>query len=219
MKRKFIAGILCCMIVCSMTACGTPAPDDSQNISGSESISGEVETDTNVSTPAPESNQQTNTESTDTGNVDTNTTDKKDPTSSTEQNTATVVPIYFEGDRAEILRQKVLLGRDNYYRKVSDDYYEMVLGVTDINNFDYLFQTDKKYYTQEDFSSCSDDILKLAKNEIYARHGRMFVDKELYEYFLTRMWYEPQYTPEDFDDGCLNDYERANLKILIDLGA
>ncbi|MCI9362558.1 MAG: YARHG domain-containing protein [Hungatella sp.] len=34
-----------------------------------------------------------------------------------------------------------------------------------------------------------------------------------------RVWYEPIYVPEEFDDSCLNDYERANLELLLELGA
>ena len=66
---------------------------------------------------------------------------------------------------------------------------------------------------------CPEMILKLAKNEIYARHGRVFIDEDLYEYFLTRMWYEPIYTPEEFDESCFNDCEKANLELLLSLGA
>lgn len=129
-----------------------------------------------------------------------------------------VEPVYFEGDRDEILTQKLLLGRGNSYCKIAGDFFEHE-GITDINNFDFLFYTDTVYYTAEDFAECSDSILKLVKNEIFARHGRMFLDQKLYTYFLTRMWYEPKYTPEEFDDSCLNDCERANLKVLLDLGA
>ncbi len=130
-----------------------------------------------------------------------------------------VEPIYFEGSEREILNQKIALGKDNRYVDIAGDFSEHVQGVTDINNYDYLFHTDTVYYTAEDFADCSNTILKLTKNEIYARHGRMFLDKELYTYFLTRMWYEPKYTPEEFNDSCLNDCERANLKLLLDLGA
>lgn len=217
MKRKLIAGLLCCMIVCSIVACGNPAQGETANIPGNETLSGEVEHDTNGSTPTPESNQQTNTESTDVDNADTNVADNKDTTSSTEQNTSTVVPIYFEGNNDEILRQKAALTKDSYYRQITSDYLEHVCGITDIHNYDYLFQTDQKYYTAEDFVDCSKDLLLVAKNEIYARHGRMFENEDLYLHFLSKMWYVPRFTPEEFDESWLNVYEKANLKLLIKL--
>ena len=112
------------------------------------------------------------------------------------------------------------LGRENYYAQVAGDFFEHVKGHTDINNYDQLFRhTADRYFTAEDFADCSEDILKLAKNEIYARHGRMFLDREIYEYFLTRMWYEPTYAPEEFDESCLNEYEKANIELLVSLGA
>ena len=141
-------------------------------------------------------------------------------TTSASESTRSVEPVYFEGSNQEVLYQKMALGRENYYAQVAGDFFEHVKGHTDINNYDQLFRhTADRYFTAEDFADCSEDILKLAKNEIYARHGRMFLDREIYEYFLTRMWYEPTYAPEEFDESCLNEYEKANIELLVSLGA
>ena len=136
------------------------------------------------------------------------------------ESTRSVEPVYFEGSNQEVLYQKMALGRENYYAQVAGDFFEHVQGITDINNYDQLFpQTAERYFTAEDFADCPEDILVLAKNEIYARHGRMFLDREIYKYFLTRMWYEPTYAPEEFDESCLNEYEKANIELLVSLGA
>ena len=136
------------------------------------------------------------------------------------ESTRSVEPVYFEGSEGDILDQKMALGRENYYAQVAGDFFEHVQGITDINNYDQLFpQTAERYFTAEDFADCPEDILVRAKNEIYARHGRMFLDREIYEYFLTRMWYEPTYAPEEFDESCLNEYEKANIELLVSLGA
>ena len=136
------------------------------------------------------------------------------------ESTRSVEPVSFEGSEGDILDQKMALGRENYYAQVAGDFFEHVQGITDINNYDQLFpQTAERYFTAEDFADCPEDILVLAKNEIYARHGRMFLDREIYEYFLTRMWYEPTYAPEEFDESCLNEYEKANIELLVSLGA
>ena len=141
-------------------------------------------------------------------------------TTSASESTRSVEPVYFEGSEGDILDQKMALGRENYYAQVAGDFFEHVQGITDINNYDQLFpQTAERYFTAEDFADCPEDILVLAKNEIYARHGRMFLDREIYEYFLTRMWYEPTYAPEEFDESCLNEYEKANIELLVSLGA
>ena len=141
-------------------------------------------------------------------------------TTSASESTRSVEPVYFEGSNQEVLYQKMALGRENYYAQVAGDFFEHVQGITDINNYDQLFpQTAERYFTAEDFADCPEDILVLAKNEIYARHGRMFLDREIYKYFLTRMWYEPTYAPEEFDESCLNEYEKANIELLVSLGA
>ena len=141
-------------------------------------------------------------------------------TTSASESTRSVEPVYFEGDIGEIRSQKMKLAEGNHYCESSNDYFENVLGDTGVSNSYELFpQTAERYFTAEDFADCPEDILVLAKNEIYARHGRMFLDREIYEYFLTRMWYEPTYAPEEFDESCLNEYEKANIELLVSLGA
>jgi hypothetical protein len=51
--------------------------------------------------------------------------------------------------------------------------------------------------------------LKVLRNELYARHGRVFKDPELQKYFLAQPWYKPD---PDFKDDQLNEIEAANLK-------
>ena len=139
---------------------------------------------------------------------------------SASESTRSVEPVYFEGDIGEIRSQKMKLAEGNHYCESSNDYFENVLGDTGVSNSYELFpQTAERYFTAEEFADCPEDILVLAKNEIYARHGRMFLDREIYEYFLTRMWYEPTYAPEEFDESCLNEYEKANIELLVSLGA
>ena len=141
-------------------------------------------------------------------------------TTSASESTRSVEPVYFEGDIGEIRSQKMKLAEGNHYCESSNDYFENVLGDTGVSNSYELFpQTAERYFTAEDFADCPEDILVLAKNEIYARHGRMFLDREIYKYFLTRMWYEPTYAPEEFDESCLNEYEKANIELLVSLGA
>jgi hypothetical protein len=50
--------------------------------------------------------------------------------------------------------------------------------------------------------------LRVLRNEVYARHGRIFKDPELQKYFLAQSWYKPN---PDFKDEQLNEIEAANL--------
>jgi hypothetical protein len=104
-----------------------------------------------------------------------------------------------------------------YYSEIID-YWENVREVRDISNvMEPLFETDRKYYTKEEFESEPMLVIHLAKNEIYARHGYVFADKDLYNYFMGCIWYSPISDSANFDDSVFNEYERANLEILADL--
>lgn len=104
-----------------------------------------------------------------------------------------------------------------YYSEIVD-YWENVREVRDISNvLEPLFETDQKYYTKEEFESEPMLVIHLAKNEIYARHGYIFTNEDLYNYFMGCIWYSPTCDGTDFDDNVFNEYEKANLEILSDL--
>jgi hypothetical protein len=92
---------------------------------------------------------------------------------------------------------------------------EQALTATDA---DYLLpNSDCTYLTASDLAGMSAEQLRLARNEIYARHGRSFSDESLGAYFGEKSWYVAEYTPEDFDengDVLLNRYEVANLQLI-----
>ena len=50
--------------------------------------------------------------------------------------------------------------------------------------------------------------LRVLRNEIYARHGRIFKDKALQKYFESQAWYKPN---ADFKDDQLTEIEVRNL--------
>ena len=53
-----------------------------------------------------------------------------------------------------------------------------------------------------------------AKNEIYARRGRIFDSQELNDYFYSKPWYYGRILPEDFSSDVFNKYELANITLL-----
>lgn len=60
----------------------------------------------------------------------------------------------------------------------------------------------------------SDNSLWIARNEIYARHGRQFANEYLQQYFNQHTWYEGTIPPQEFQEGLLNQTERDNLQLL-----
>ncbi len=83
-----------------------------------------------------------------------------------------------------------------------------------------LPESDVRFYTKAELSGLSPDELRIARNEIFARHGRMYEDAQLRAYFYDKSWYEPLYTADEFDphmDEILNQYEKANVETIKDL--
>jgi hypothetical protein len=62
--------------------------------------------------------------------------------------------------------------------------------------------------TDETLGALFAEDLRVLRNEIYARHGRMFKDVKLQKYFETQSWYKAN---PDFKDDQLNDIEVQNL--------
>ena len=93
----------------------------------------------------------------------------------------------------------------------------------DISDRDYIFpDSDSRYLTDEDFAGYSSDQLELAKNEIYARHGRKFVTPRIADYFNSKSWYKGTEDPETFDNNqgyIFNEYENANILKIADAEA
>lgn len=79
----------------------------------------------------------------------------------------------------------------------------------------YIFyDSDSRYLTGDELSGLSSWELKVARNEIYARHGRLFKDDALQEYFNSCYWYNGYISPDSFNDNVLNDVELYNIKLI-----
>lgn len=80
---------------------------------------------------------------------------------------------------------------------------------------DYILpDSDSRYLDRAELEYLSAEELRIARNEIYARHGRLFEDGGLSAYFNSKSWYEGYIGQADFDDGVFNDYETQNLILI-----
>ena len=79
-----------------------------------------------------------------------------------------------------------------------------------------LADSDSRYLTEDDLAGFTAEQCRLARNEIYARHGRRFKDPALQRYFDSLSWYNGTIEPSDFNDNVFNSYERANCSLIID---
>lgn len=79
---------------------------------------------------------------------------------------------------------------------------------------DRLSYTDTVEYTISSLELLDRYGLQITRNEIFARHGRMFNNQDIQEYFNKQEWYVPQTSAGDFDDSCLNEVEAYNVQLI-----
>ena len=83
---------------------------------------------------------------------------------------------------------------------------------------DYIIpDSNSRYLSEADIRNMSIQQINYAKNEIYARHGRIFVSNELKNYFESKSWYQGTIDGATFDKNYknyFNQYEITNTEFL-----
>ena len=80
---------------------------------------------------------------------------------------------------------------------------------------DFIFPySNTEKLTEDDLAGLSKEELRLGRNEIYARYGRKFSDKNLQSYFNEKSWYFPTVEASDWSDKVLNEVETYNVKFI-----
>jgi len=104
--------------------------------------------------------------------------------------------------------------RDWY--KPAKNQASVKLNATEQKNVDLLAAQEAKLREWLSANEINDEFLgplfaedlRVLRNEIYARHGRIFKDVKLQKYFAAQAWYKPN---ADFKDDQLNEIEVKNL--------
>lgn len=79
---------------------------------------------------------------------------------------------------------------------------------------DYVLPgSDSRYIPQEEIRALTKEELRIARNEIYARHGRIFKDEGLQAYFNSKPWYSRK--KAEVAESELNKFEIANRDAII----
>lgn len=77
---------------------------------------------------------------------------------------------------------------------------------------DYILaDSSDKSISKSDIKSLSNYDLRIAINEIYARHGYTFQAADLNDYFNNKDWYEPDSSLTDMNDVKISKIEKKNL--------
>ncbi len=94
----------------------------------------------------------------------------------------------------------------------------VVYTITDITHYNgtyLLANSGTQLVTEADLQGKTAQELRLARNEIYARHGRNFKDAELQNYFNSCAWYKPNSKYNYANDSAnLNSIEKKNISII-----
>lgn len=129
-------------------------------------------------------------------------------------------------NKTVIVKGQIYFVQDSVYLKATEitDESGAVLEGKKKNNLqepkissapDYIISySDTVILGYPDVSHLSLQELNYAKNEIYARHGRMFDSPELQSYFNSTSWYKGTVKPGAFSNAMLSDVEKANAEYL-----
>ena len=133
---------------------------------------------------------------------------------------------YFYGyDSLDSLYKDVVISNLDIYN-AEEDINESVAPQTveetpapeELSEGDYILpNSDSELITKRDLEGLSAEECKIARNEIYARHGRRFKDDELQEYFNSKSWYEGTIDPDDFAENILSDIEIQNKDVIVEV--
>lgn len=77
-----------------------------------------------------------------------------------------------------------------------------------------LPNSNSAYLSESDLWGLSWEECCLARNEIFARHHRIFNTPEIAAYFESQSWYSGTVSPSRFSESVFNQYESSNLKLI-----
>lgn len=80
----------------------------------------------------------------------------------------------------------------------------------------YYYPSNTKYITTAELDAMTPSEIRLILNEMYARHGYIFVSEQYQNYFSAKSWYRGTTTSQDEALKYFNSYELANRKTIVD---
>lgn len=118
---------------------------------------------------------------------------------------------------------------ERYWYRASDKYDSKKLTAIERKNLEMLSNAQKKQrkvallpgdmelfenrpITEQMLQGLSLHEVRLLRNEIYARHGRMFRAEWLQQYFYSQPWYSPD---ENFKDESLSGHNKLNVETIV----
>ena len=136
---------------------------------------------------------------------------KEDKEEQKESENSTLDNVKGENDKVEYVDTATSI--DNSIESTEDEMEEFA---NDESESEYIFEnSDTGYLSRSELDGLSAEECRIARNELYARHGRLFDDEELQEYFNSCSWYVGTISAKDFSEDILNEYEIANRDLIV----
>lgn len=82
-----------------------------------------------------------------------------------------------------------------------------------LNDYGFVLkESSTRAITENDLQNLGPIECKIARNEIYARHGRKFTDEQMQNYFDGCAWYKGDIPADSFSSDLLSEIERENVE-------
>ncbi len=120
---------------------------------------------------------------------------------------------YNEGGSDEMISKDVLEKLDIDYIYSGGYKYNTKYETNEKIGLYLIDDSDVNVVTQKQLDNLTLEDLEIAYNEIFARHGHDFKDKNLREYFIGHIWYKPLYGKTVALEE-LNEVEKQNINII-----
>lgn len=101
-------------------------------------------------------------------------------------------------------------------QEVEVNAMENTAAVPDTINEFIFWDSGSRYLNEEEVRALPEEDLAKARNELYARKGRVFTGGKWEEYFNSISWYEGTISAEDFNENeIFNDFEKKNRDLIV----
>ena len=115
-----------------------------------------------------------------------------------------------DSTQSDVKPHEFSIGGSSDNSSASDNAEAAEVAMEDSNGY-ILPDSDSRKLKKSDLAGMTAQQLSYAKNEIYARHGRVFKSSELQDYFNEKDWYEKN---DDFKDEDLSKKEAENTEFI-----
>jgi serine/threonine-protein kinase len=83
-------------------------------------------------------------------------------------------------------------------------------------NLDEYSWLSQRYVVESELRGKTAWQLDVMRNSIFARHGRLFKDRQLQTYFNQQPWYQPIYMPDEFPSSLVSPIEDKNAAFILE---